>query len=247
MDFIYSVFRNPIALLVVAFQIWMLVDALRNREWMWAVFILAFPGFGSFWYFFYVYRNSGSITRGFELPGAHDRKRIKELQARIHHLDNAHHYLQLGDIYFQQGKLKQAEECYKGALQRDGQDIDMRAHYGQCLLRLGKPAEARPILEGVVAENSKHDYGYTLMALAEAQGALGEIDAAIATWRRVTDSHSYARARVQLAELLARRNEKEAARTEITEVLTDDAHTPAFQRRRDRFWIKRAKKLAGQL
>ena len=247
MDVIYSLFRNPIALAIFAFQIWMLVDAVRNREWMWALFILAFPGFGSFWYFFYVYRNSGSITRGFELPGAHDRKRIKHLQAQIHHLDNAHHYLQLGDIYFQQGKLTQAAQCYEGALQRDPRDIDIRAHYGQCLLRLGKAAEARPLLEGVVAEEPKHDYGHTLMALAETQGALGEVDAAVATWQRVTANHSYARARVQLAEQLARRGQKDAARAEVTEVLTDDPHNPPFQRKRDRFWIKRARKLVDQL
>jgi len=247
MEFIYSVLRSPIALAVIAFQIWMLVDAMRNREWMWALFILAFPGLGSFWYFFHMYRSSGSTTTGFELPGAHDRKRIKELQAQIHHLDNAHHYLQLGDIYFQQGKLAQAEQCYQGALQRDPKDIDIRAHYGQCLLRLGKAPEARPVLQGVVDEDPKHDYGHTLMALAETQGALGEVDAAIATWQRVTANHSYARARVQLAEQLARRGENDAARAEITEVLTDDPHNPGFQRRRDRFWIKRARKLIDQL
>lgn len=247
MDFIYRLLSSPIALAVLVFQVWMLVDAIRNRDWMWVFFIIVFPGFGSFWYFFTVYRGSGSTTTGFELPGAHDRKRIKELQAQIHHLDKAHHYLQLGDIYFQQGKLAQAEPCYKAALERDEKDIDIRAHYGQCLLRLGKAAEARPVLEGVVNEDSKHDYGHTLMALAEAHGALGDVDAAIATWQRVTANHSYARARVQLAEQLARRGEKDAARAEVTEVLTDDPHNPAFQRRRDRFWIKRAGKLIDQL
>ncbi len=37
-------FANPLWLLLTAFQIWMLVHALRNREWLWAVFI--FIGFG---------------------------------------------------------------------------------------------------------------------------------------------------------------------------------------------------------
>src|SRR4029077_4247862 len=144
----------------------------------WALFIFAFPGFGAFWYFFYVYRNSPSATRGFELPGAHDRKRIKELQAQSHHLDKAHHHSQLGDIYFQQGKLEKAEACYRAAMERDAQDIDTRAHFGQCLLRQKKPAEAKPLLVGVVAENPKHDYGFSQMALAETLTALGETDAA---------------------------------------------------------------------
>src|SRR5262249_51843090 len=154
-------------------------------------------GLASILYFFYVYRATPSATRGFELPGAHDRRRIKQLQAQIHHLDKAHHYSQLGDIYFQRGKLDQAEGCYRSAMERDPQDIDTRAHLGQCLLRQKRPAEARPLLEGVVAENLKHDYGYSMMALAETLTALGDADAALQIWKQVTESHSYPRAKVQ--------------------------------------------------
>jgi len=239
--------NSPTALLFGLFQLWMLVDAVRRKEWVWALFLVVFPVFSSFWYFFYVYRDAPSATRGFELPGAHDRKRIKELQAQIHHLDKPHHYSQLGDIYFQRGKLDQADACYRAALERDPQDIDTRAHFGQCLLRQNKPQEARPLLEGVVAENPKHDYGHSLMALAETLGALGETEAAIATWQRVTDNHSYPRAKVQLAQLHAAKGQTDLARAEIREVIDDDPHAPAFQRKRDRVWIKRAKKLARQL
>src|SRR6266481_2228053 len=149
---------------------------------MWFVFILVFPGFSTFWYFFFVYRQSPSATRAFELPGAHDRRRIKELQAQIHHLDKPHHHSQLGDVYFQQGKLDQAEACYRASLERDPDDIDTRSHLGQCLLRKKKPEEARPLLEKVGAEKQKHDYGHSMMALAETQAVLGDPDAAIATW-----------------------------------------------------------------
>jgi len=165
---------SPVALIATAFQLWMLIDAIRRREWFWAVFILCFSVFSAVLYFFLVYRDAPTATRGFELPGAHHRRRIKELEAQIHHLDKAHHHSQLGDIYFQQGKLDKAEACYRAALERDAQDIDTRAHMGQCLLRQKKAAEARPWLEGVVAENPKHEYGYSQMALAETLGALGE-------------------------------------------------------------------------
>jgi tetratricopeptide (TPR) repeat protein len=244
---LWNWFNSPATLVFGLFHLWMLVDAIRRREWVWVLFLLVFPVFSTLWYFFLVYRDSPSATRGFELPGAHDRKRIKELQAQIHHLDKPHHYSQLGDIYFQQGKLDKADACYRAALERDPQDIDTRAHFGQCLLRQNKPQEARPILEGVVAENPKHDYGHSLMALAETLGALGETDAAIATWQRVTDNHSYPRARVQLAQLYTAKGQTDLARAELREVIDDDPHAPAFQRKRDRVWIRRAKKLAGQL
>jgi tetratricopeptide (TPR) repeat protein len=238
---------SPWAIIISAFQIWMLISAIREREWIWAIFILFGWGLASILYYFLVYRAAPSATRGFELPGAHDRRRIKQLQAQIHHLDKAHHYFQLGDIYFQHGKLDQAENCYRAALERDSQDIDTRAHLGQCLLRQKKPAEARLLLEGVVAENPKHDYGYSLMALAETLTALGETNAAINIWTQVTENHSYPRAKVQLAELYLARNQPELARGEVKEVLADDAHAPAFQRKRDRVWIRRAKGLLRKL
>jgi len=239
--------HNVWLLLVFAFQIWMFVHAVRNREWIWALFIFIGWGISAVFYYFMVYRASPSSMSGFELPGAHKRKRIKELQAQIHHLDKAHHHSQLGDIYFQQGKLEEAEKSYRAAMERDPKDLDTRAHLGQCLLRQKRAAEARPLLEGVAAENPKHDYGYTLMALAETLTALGETDAALKIWQQVTAEHSYARAKVQLAELYLAKNQPELARPELQDVIGDDVHAPTFQRKRDRVWIWRAKSLMRKL
>ena len=239
--------HNPWLLLVFAFQLWMFIDAVRRQEWIWAIFIFIGFGLSAVLYYFFVYRAAPSATVGFELPGAHSRRRIKELQAQIYHLDKAHHHSQLGDVYFQQGKLDKAEACYRAALERDARDIDTRAHLGQCLLRRKRAADARPLLEGVVAENPRHDYGYTLMALAETLAALGETDSALKMWQQVTAEHSYARAKVQLAELYLAKKEPDLARTELKDVVADDAHAPAFQRKRDRVWVWRAKVLMRKL
>ena len=142
---------HPALWLVAAFQIWMFIDALRRQEWIWAACILFFTALSALLYFFMVYRQQGAaggggLTRGFELPGASDRRRIKELQGRIHHLDKARDYLDLADIYFSQGKLAKAEASYRASLQRDPKDIDAIAHLGQCLLRLNRAGEAKPLL-----------------------------------------------------------------------------------------------------
>ena len=163
--------------LLFLFNLWMIVDAIRRQEWIWVLILLAFCGIGTLWYYFHVYRGPGGGMSGFELPGAQGRRRIKELQAQIHHLDKAHHHSQLGDVYFSQGKLPLAEASYRAAMERDPNDIDTRAHLGQCLLRQKRPAEARPLLEGVMLENPKHDYGHTMMALAETLTALGAVAA----------------------------------------------------------------------
>ncbi|MBU6411530.1 MAG: tetratricopeptide repeat protein, partial [Verrucomicrobia bacterium] len=224
-------------------QIWMFVHAVRNGEWLWAVFIFIGWGVTTLLYFFLVYRAAPSAMRGFELPGAFDRRRIRELQGQIHHLDKPHHYSQLADIYLQQGRFEDAERNYRAALERDPRDIDTRAHFGQCLLRQKRSAEALPLLEAVIAENPNHEYGYTQMALAETFTALGRADDAMRVWRQVTENHSYPRAKVQLAELYLANHQPDLARAELKDVVSDDVHAPAFQRKRDRVWVRKARSL----
>lgn len=244
-----EVLRNPIVLLGAAFTLWMLIDAIRRQEWIWALIMFFFPMISPILYFFFVYRAqpTASATAGFELPGTYNRNRIKELQAQIHHLDKAHHHAELGDIYFQQGKLKEAEQCYRAAIERDATDLDFQAHLGQCLLRQGRPQEAVPLLERVVQTNSDHDYGHTMMAYAETLTKLGQKDAALTAWKQVLERHSYARARVQLAKLYMERGENELARKELNEFLIDEAHGAAFQKKLDKPWIREAKSLLKSL
>jgi len=231
--------------IILLFTLWMVIDAIRKGEWPWVVYMLLMPGLAAVWYFFYMFR--GPTSRGFELPGSFDRKRVRDLQAQIHNLDHAHHHSQLGDIYFQQGKYDKAEASYRAAMQRDGNDPDTRAHFGQCLLRLKRPAEARPLLEGVLRENPKHDFNYTAMAYAEMLAALGETDNAIKSWEYVVANNSYPRAKVQLAELYLAKNQPDLARPLLQDVIADDTHAPAYQRRRDRVWVSRAKSLRSKL
>ena len=235
-------------ILVGLFQLWMCIDAIRKGEWFWAVIIFFGFGLSAIFYFFLVYRGGGGdSSRGFELPGSFDRRRVKQLQAQIHHLDNAHHHYQLGDLYFRKGKMEKAELSYRAALERDPADLDNRAHLGQCLLRQKRPKDALPWLTAVVQENPKHEFGYTLMALAECQTALGDVETAIQTWQRVTANNSYPRAKVQLAELWIAKGQNGQARDELRDVISDDAHAPTFQRRRDTFWVRRARKLLSKL
>jgi thioredoxin-like negative regulator of GroEL len=239
--------HNPLYLLFGLFALWMLVDAIRRQEWLWALFIFLFPPLNAVLYYFLVYRQAAPAVRGFELPGAHDRHRIRELQDRIHHLDKAHHHAQLGDLYFQQGKLAKAEECYRAALEREPNERDTLAHYGQCLLRQNRTTEALPLLERVCAQEAEHDYGHSLMALAETYGALGQTPEAVKAWRQVLASHSYARARVQLAKLYVATGQSAQALAEVKEVLADDPHLPAFQRKREAVWVREARALERRL
>lgn len=237
--------RNPWLIIPLAFQLWMLVDAIRRQEFLWAFFIFIFPVLNAIIYFFLVYRSAPTAT-GFELPGSYNRKRIKELEGIIHNLDKAHHHAELGDIYFQQGKLPLAEKSYRAAIERDSSDPDFHAHLGQCLLRQGRAEEARPLLEQVLAKNQRHDYGHTLMAYAETLAKLGQREEAIAVWKLVLEQNNYARARVQLAELYLQKGEKEEAQALLDDFLKDATHAASFEKKHHRPWIGRARTLLRQ-
>jgi hypothetical protein len=246
-DFVYYL-NSPFGWLFTAFHVWMLVDAARRQEWVWFAFMFIFPVINDLLYFFLVFRaERSSLSTGFELPGQHRRERIAELERQLQLLDKAHHHLELADIRFQQGKFKLAEESYRRSLDREPQDIDARAHYGQCLLRLNRAVEAKPLLEAVCAEKPKHDYGHSLMALAEARATLGDPAGAVAAWESVIAENSYARARVQLAELLVGRGDKQRALQLANEVLSEDKVAPAYQRRQEEPWVARAKRLVKSL
>jgi hypothetical protein len=240
---------NPLLLIAAGFQIWMFVDALRRQEWIWAVCIFVFSVLSAVLYFFMVYRRQGAASGGgsiaFELPGARTRARMKEIQDRIYHLDHARDHLDLADLHFSAGRYAKAEVSYRESLKRDATDPDAIAHLGQCLLRLKRPTEAKPLLEQALAMDPRHDYGHTLMALAETQTALGETDASLKSWQQVLANNSYARAKVQYAELLAARGDTQTAKTLAREVIDDDRFAPKFQRGRDKHWVRRAGKLTG--
>ena len=85
------------------------------------------------------------------------------------------------------------------------------------------------------------------MALAETLTSLGETDNALLYWQHVTQNHSYPRAKVQLAELYLAKQQNDLARAQLKDVVSDDVHAPAFQRKRDRMWIGRAKALLRKL
>lgn len=234
-----------LAIVMGVFWLRMLLDAWARREYFWIACMVLFSFLSAVLYYFFVFRaESPSNVSGFELPGSKRRDRIRELEAQIHHLDKAHLHLELGDIYFQQGKLAKAEACYRTAHERDPEDIDILSHLGQCLLRLGRPLEALPLLQKVSQTDPKHEYGHSAMSLAECLSAIGKNEESLELWRKINAEHGYARARVQLAEMLLSRGAKEEARTLLEEVMDEDKHAPKFQRQREKVWVQKARALS---
>jgi tetratricopeptide (TPR) repeat protein len=242
-----EILTNPFFIIIVLFWAWMFVDAIRKQEWVWAVFVGLFF-LSAIFYYFLVYRQNraAGAMPTFELPGAGDRKRIRELEDQIHHLDKAHHHAELGEIYLKQGKLEKACECLEAARERDLEDLDIMGLLAKCFLEQERFEEAKIILEKVVAEDVRHDYGQTQMALGVAYSRLEETPKAIEAWKSVLEGNTYSQARVLLGEAYLSIGKTALAREQFQEVIGDGEHTPEFQRRKEKHWIRRARQLLSK-
>ena len=112
---------------------------------------------------------------------------------------------------------------------------------GQCLLRAQNPPPPAPSSNKSAARNRSTITVIPSWRTPNRWPPSAETDAAVAAWLQVLESHTYARARVLLAELYLARNQRDLARAALRETLNDDAHAPNFQRKRDRVWIRKAR------
>lgn len=98
-----------------------------------------------------------------------------------------------------------------------------------------------------MAEDARHDYGHTLMALAECHAAVAQPEQAIAVWERVLENHLQCAGAGPVGRLYHARGENDRAREQVREVIETDPHAPAFDRRRNRVWLRRAKALRRRI
>lgn len=238
----------PLIIFFLPFQVWMFWDSLRREKWlwMWAIIFFWIPAVP---YYFLVYRpsqNAAPVKEAFEFPWSANRTRIQELEEQIHHLDQAHHHAELGEIYLKQGNWEKACQHLEAARERDAEDADILALLGTCYWKQERWDEAKQTLEPVIASNARHNYGQTQMTLAQVYARLGQNDKSIAAWESVLQANTYAQARVLLGEAYLAAGRQKEARAQFKEVLRDDQHTPDFHRRRDKPWIKRARQMLAQ-
>ena len=200
MGYLFSLFYaipwlgTLIGLLVLAFQIWMIVDCLRNgNDYYWIFIILFFSFIGALIYFFVCKYGTSGVERSFS-KRRNQQRQIEELQAKIHHLDKGHHYAELGDIYRDQKKWAQAQQAYESALERDGELFDARAHLGYVLLAQNRAEEAWKYLEPALQQQPKFESGELVWQCARCQAARGQLQLARELYDQLLASHGYLQA-----------------------------------------------------
>ena len=107
---------------------------------------------------------------------------------------------------------------------------------------MGDPAPAIPDLECVVAKDPSYDFRRAQGLLAHAYALTGQKEKAEALFRQATQTSTMSETYLNFAELLASEGRNAEARDWARKILEKAPAMPAYLRRRERPWFRRARK-----
>jgi hypothetical protein len=175
------------------------------------------------------------------------RKRIKELQALVLDNPSAGNYEELAGLFQDEKKYAQARECYDKAITVRTDSPDPFYRRAQCALELNDFAAAVPDLERVVSRDRKYDFQRAPALLAHAYANTGQADKADALFREVLVTSTLSETYVNYSAFLAAQGRTAEAREIAKSVLAKKPAMPAYQKRRERPWFRKAAQILKRL
>lgn len=170
------------------------------------------------------------------------RREIDQLTGRIKQLGKPHHMVELGTIYWQQGRYRRASEWFQKALNGDATMLDARYKLALCRLHEGRPEEAAELLEGVYREKPDYEYGDTYLHLARAQAQAGNVERAREVFELLLKFYpGHPEGTYRYGLLLSQAGEQAACRKQMQQVVASVKNSPDFGRRRNGPWLWKAR------
>ena len=222
------------------FQIWMFIDCLKRKEnFLWIVIIILFGPVGAALYLFFVKLSGNSVKIKTTIK---DTEEVENLKTLIELHSKAYHYNELGDIYLKRGGLQEAKECYEKAVKKDQSMLNAQYGLAKCLHGIGKYLEAAYLLEDLVANDRKHDYGNALFGLAESYRLSGEDDKAIKVYEDLFKAYSFFRGYYEYAMLLVKKGRLDDAIKSMRTLINNAGTLPDYKYQQEKIWIDKAHK-----
>jgi hypothetical protein len=221
-------------------QIFALVHFVRRRPdgfWLWIIFMGG--GVGAAAYLLAEAVPDFDAVRH-EAQGFGRRRRIKLLQAIVQENPAAGNFEELGDLLLDERKYAPAKEAFDTALGSRTDSIDPFFKRGVCEFELGNYQAAIDDMKRVVAHDPKYGYSRAQSLLSRALAKLGRIDEADAQFARLLDLSTSSETLAMSAEFFADQQRFNEARETASRLLKRRATMPAFQRRRDRVFLRKA-------
>jgi len=175
------------------------------------------------------------------------RKRIKELEAAVRVNPSAGNFEELADLLMDDGKLALARAAFDRTIAAQPNTLDPYYRRGVCALQLGDPAAALPDLARVVQKEHDYDFDRAQGLLAQAYALTGDQILAESLFRRATAAATLSETYLNFAALLASTGRPAEAREWAQRVVDKSVSLPNYQRRRERPWVRRARRTLKQL
>ena len=212
----------------------------RDRFWIWIIIIGGVVG--ALAYFIVEgMPDFDELKRSFK--GPQRRKRIAALRAMIRDNPSAGNYEQLGELLIQEKKWREAREAFDKALAQRTDLLDTFYWRGVAAFELGDDAAAIPDLQRVVQTNPKYDYLRAQCLLAQSLARSGDTALAETAFEKLINSTTAAESVVAAAEFFFEQGQHAKAGDLAEAVLARRATMPSYQQRRDRPFLRRARKL----
>jgi hypothetical protein len=228
--------------IAVAFNVWMIVDAIRRRAELYWFIVLILP-FGSLIYFFAVKARDYDFGRlGARAPSKPRIGPLTELERRAEETPSVANKLALADALEAHERYAEACQIFREVLQRHPEDKQALHGMSRALLGLRKPEEATEQLAKLMElESNYRDYSAAL-DYAEALWQTGRSDDAVDLLRGLVNETRRINHRLALAHYLRLAGQNGPARIELEQALRDFESSPDFVRRRDKKWADRAER-----
>ncbi|HLW89167.1 MAG TPA: tetratricopeptide repeat protein [Terriglobales bacterium] len=224
-----------------------IVHFIRRRPdgyWLWI--IIFFGGLGALIYIAAeVIPDAGLLQQSFKVFPR--RRRIHELEAAILDNPSAGNYEELADLYLEEGNYARARQCYDTAISARTDSPDPFYRRGIAEIEMGDFTAAVADLERVVSQDPTYDFHRAPALLAHACANTGQPGKAEALFREVTKISTASETYYNFAIFLASLQRNAEAREWAKRILDKRPAMPAYQRRRERPWFRKATALLLRL
>ena len=184
-------------------------------------------------------------------PGAfsfvHRTSRIRELRAATSDNPSPGNYEELGQLYLDSGRYREARDAYNRSITKRTDSPDPFYRRALAEIALGDLAAARPDLEFVVNKDSGYDFQRAAGLLAYVYGKTGETERAQQLYEAVLRVSTLTETQLHFAEFLAEQGQKAQARELLQKIMAKRANMPGFLRRRERPLFRQARLMLATL
>ena len=237
----------PIAILGMAFTVWMAVEAVRRGHasgWLWI--ILIFGPIGAAIYFFAEYSDQlfrGPILQARKVTAAD----LRAAEADVKRLGNAATWTAYASALRGRRQLPKAIDAARKGLEHDPKSVEARYELGVGLEESGRHEEAREELVQVVEQDPTHDNDNALFALARAQQGSGKDEEARTSLETLVSRSARPEVLFECAAVQARLGDRAGAAENLHRIIAEAEAVPDYLERNVRPWVRKAKQALQKL